>query len=305
MSQVIRAPRTARPEAKRPADELADRKGDPVAENVELARRIEEMRVIAARLREANAQLERSAGDERDRRRRAEAAARAREEILGVVAHELRSPLSLIGVTAEVLLEFDSRGPHRDRMLGNVMRAVDQMDRLINDLLDVVRIEAGRLSIDPAPTTARTLLGYAEERFRPPGGEPRVHVEVDSLLQDVPLNADAGRLLQVFGNLIGNALKFSAPSGRVVLRARPAADRVVFEVEDTGPGITPDQLERLFDRFWQGRPADRRGVGLGLAIARGIVDAHGGRVWAESRVGEGSTFAFAIPAHPSATLPAA
>jgi signal transduction histidine kinase len=305
MSQGIRAPRTAWREVTRPAEESADRQGESAAVDAELVRQIEEMRVVVAALREANAQLERAIDGERERRCKAEAAARVREEVLAVVAHDLRCPLALVGATTEFLLELDAHAPARVRLLDGVMRAVGRMNRLVGDLLDVVRSDAGRLPLDPAPTTARTLLGQAEEAFRAPGGECRVRVEVDSLPHDVAVLADPGRLLQVLGNLIGNALKFSEPSGHVVVRARPAADRVVFEVEDTGPGIPPDQLDRLFDRFWQGRPTDRRGIGLGLAIARGIVDAHGGRIWAENRVAGGSTFAFAIPAHSNASPPTA
>jgi signal transduction histidine kinase len=106
---------------------------------------------------------------------------------------------------------------------------------------------------------------------------------------------DAERIVQVMSNLVGNALKFVPRGGKVVIKSEQRGSEVVFSVADSGPGIVREDLDKLFEKFWQRRRSDRRGVGLGLAIARGIVEAHGGRIWAESRVGVGSTFYFTLP----------
>jgi signal transduction histidine kinase len=108
------------------------------------------------------------------------------------------------------------------------------------------------------------------------------------------ITADAGRVLQVLSNLVGNAIKFTPEGGRIVIGAKPVAGGVEFFVSDTGPGIPPDQLERIFGRFWQADVTDRRGIGLGLTIAKGIMDAHGGRLWVESTLGQGTTFRFIL-----------
>jgi signal transduction histidine kinase len=289
VGETTEALRAARREAERRADELARRSEELEGMNVELEQQMEEVQALSDELQETNDRLV-VARDE------AEAAARAREEVLSVVAHDLRNPLNLVGMTAQLLVDLDPSAEQRAQFAGVMSRAVGQMNRLVEDLLDAVRIDAGGLAVEPAVTTARALLWQAEETFRPVAGERRVSLEVELPADEVRVRADTGRVLQVLGNLIGNALKFSGPAGRVRVRAERAAERVVFAVADTGPGIPPEDLARLFDRFWQKRRADRRGVGLGLAIAKGIVEAHGGRIWAESRVGEGSTFLFALPA---------
>src|SRR5262249_19806120 len=119
--------------------------------------------------------------------------------------------------------------------------------------------------------------------------------------QDYRVRADYGRLLQVIGNLLTNAVKFTPAGGRVVLSAKPVAGEIVFAVSDNGPGIAPEVAGHLFERFWQARDVDRRGIGLGLAISKGIVEAHGGQIWVESKPGAGSIFSFSIPARSSSS----
>ncbi len=238
----------------------------------------------------------RSYDAERTARQRAETVARARADVLGVVAHDLRNPLHRIASSASLLLQIDDILPAQRRtLLGVTQRAVRQMNRLIGDLLDATRLEAGRLTLDVQELDARSLLCEAEEALRQVAEEGRIELRVEPPDSSSILRADEGRLLQVINNLVGNALKFTAAGGRVVLSARPNGVEVVFTVVDNGPGIPPEDLEHLFGRFWQARNGDRRGVGLGLAIAKGIVEAHGGRVWVDSAVGVGSTFSFAIP----------
>jgi signal transduction histidine kinase len=168
------------------------------------------------------------------------------------------------------------------------------MNRLIQDLLDVAKIEAGRLGVDPRPVEVPPLVAEAFDMLRPIASEKSIRLDV-AVADDLPtIAADAGRVLQVLSNLVGNAIKFTPAEGRVTIRAERVAGTVGFCVADTGPGIPPEQLPHIFGRFWQADRSDRRGIGLGLAIAKGIVEAHGGRISVESRVGEGTSFYFTL-----------
>jgi PAS domain S-box-containing protein len=234
----------------------------------------------------------------------AQRAIRARDEILGVVAHDLRNPLNTIQLNSQVLLHRINNEQERTRLLiDSILRATSHASHLIQDLLDVARIEAGHLTVQRAPCHPRDLLDRALEMLRP--GAEKALIDLTSTLEPgLPqIEADRERILQVFSNLIGNAIKFTSTGGRVGLRASRCGDDVCFSVTDTGPGIATDHLPHLFDRFWQARPADRRGAGLGLAIAKGIAEAHGGRIWAESKPGMGSTFYFTVPMHSSSAPP--
>jgi PAS domain S-box-containing protein len=226
----------------------------------------------------------------------AQAAVRARDEILGVVSHDLRNPLSTIQITAALLhdLSHERRDDNR-KWLEVITRSVKQMNSLIEDLLDVTSIEAGGFSVETAESDVRSLVRDACEMLAPLARKRKIRLET-SVADDLPpMRLDAPQVLRVISNLVGNALKFTPGGGRVVLRAEQEGEAVVFAVTDTGPGIPEDQLPHVFDRFWQARPGDRRGAGLGLTIAKGIVEAHGGRIWAESRTGEGATFRFTLP----------
>lgn len=237
---------------------------------------------------------------ELDKRRHAEMVAQAREDVLGVVAHDLRNPLNLIQMTVELILDEELLPAARRRdMLDIALRAAKQMNRLIDDLLDTVRLQAGRMSLAVEEVSVRTILQQAEETFRPIAD--RRHVRFEAEVQNGAIvRADPARVSQIVGNLVGNALKFTGEQGSVKLRARQDDQQVVFQVVDDGPGIAPDNLSHLFDSFWQARKNDRRGVGLGLAIVKGLVEAHGGTIWVESKVDHGSTFSFSLPA--AATL---
>ena len=221
---------------------------------------------------------------ERHGRRDAEMLSRAREEVLGVVAHDLRNPLSATSAVLQMLHEPGLSDTERERLFSSGTRSVQQMNRLIGDLLDVMRIEAGRLSLETEELTVDNILVQADESARHLAVARDIDLTVSSAAGSVRLRGDRGRLAQVFANLLGNAIKFTPERGRVSLRAWRQGDEVMFEVADNGPGIRPENLSKLFDRFWQANRADRRGVGLGLPIAKGIVDAHGGRMWAVSEV---------------------
>jgi signal transduction histidine kinase len=223
-------------------------------------------------------------------------ATRLRDQVLGVVAHDLRNPLSTILTQVWALkrdpleLERRSRKP-----LEVIERAARRMNRLIEDLLDVALMEAGQLTIERAQLSASGLVVEAVEMQRPLASSSSIElrVEVDPDVPDVL--GDRDRLLQVFENLIGNAIKFTNAGGRITAGAASRDEDVVFRVADTGCGIASENLPRVFDRFWQATRAGRQGAGLGLAITKGIVEAHGGRIWVESTAGSGSTFFFAIP----------
>ena len=229
-------------------------------------------------------------------------AVRARDEVVAVVSHDLRNPLNAVLIAATVLAEYGDaeRLSERDRkQVETIRRSVEQMTALTQDLLEVSSLESGSVQMSPRPCPPATLLGAADEMFRPAAEEQGVVLAVEPPGEGVvPVQADYGRVLQVYGNLVGNALKFTPAGGRVELGAERAADYVRFWVRDTGPGIEREHLPRLFDRFWQARRGGKAGAGLGLAIARSIVEGHGGQIWAESAPGEGSTFHFTLPVVP-------
>jgi signal transduction histidine kinase len=247
------------------------------------------VQVLSEHLHETNLSLA-MARDE------AEAATRAREHVLAVVAHDLRNPLHLVTMTTQLLLEIECSAERREELLAVINRAAKHMNRLIQDLLDVVRLDTGHLALDVRPIPASAILAQTMEAFHFAALQKQVSLLVGDAPADAYAHADGERVVQAMGNLVGNALKFVEPGGSVRLQSVKKGMDVQFSVADSGPGIAPDQLEQLFEQFWQGHHNDRRGVGLGLTIARGIVEAHGGRIWAESHLGEGSTFYFTLPA---------
>jgi signal transduction histidine kinase len=249
----------------------------------------------AAELKLLNAKVARSYDAEREKRRDAEILAHAREEVLGLVAHDLRNPLDLI-ITTDHLLFEEKLEPARQRELLEVaLRAGKQMNRLIGDLLDTVRLQSGKLSLDLEDVAVAVIFRQAAESFRPAAEERGVRFDTIPPGDGIVVRADPQRVSQLIGNIVGNAIKFTPAQGRVRLEAARDGDRVVVKVTDTGPGIPADDIPHLFDNFWQARSNDHRGVGLGLAIAKGVVEAHGGRIWCESTVGVGSTFFFTLP----------
>ena len=218
----------------------------------------------------------------------------AREEVLRIVAHDLRNPLSTVAMTTQLLLHVSSTDQQRADRLTIIQRAGERMNRLINDLLSVSIIEAGRLTVDPQPTAVRAILADAIEMLRPIAADKSVLLET-SAPDDLPdVLADSGRILQVLSNLIGNAIKFTPKGGTITISVYTLGQGVRFEVADTGPGIPPEQLANIFGRFWQASRADSRGIGLGLSIAKGIVEAHGEQLRVSSTVGIGSTFSFQL-----------
>lgn len=218
------------------------------------------------------------------------AASQLRDQVLGVVAHDLRNPLSTILLQESVLREH--RGPGRE--LDAIHRAATRMSRLIQDLLDISLVEAGHLAIQKARLSPRDLVVEGLELQKGlTASSVELCIDVES---DTPeVWGDRDRLLRVFENLIGNAIKFTAPGGRITVGTALKGHSVVFWVADEGVGIAPAALPHVFERFWQATRGDRRGAGLGLQIVKGIVEAHGGHVWVQSTLGRGTTFYFSIP----------
>jgi signal transduction histidine kinase len=231
---------------------------------------------------------------ERTSKRDCERLARTRAELLGVVAHDLRNPLNLIQITAEMLRDAALSAAMRDQMLGSCIRATKHMNRLIEDLLDATRVQAAGLRLELAPIEIKDLLALVSEAFRPLAQARRVTLEVSGPHAPLSIRMDASRVLQAVGNLVGNALKFTPTGGHVAVRATATSSDVVIAVSDTGPGISPDALDRVFEAFWQAT-TDRSGIGLGLTIAKGIAEAHGGRIDVETALGKGSTFRLILP----------
>ncbi len=228
-------------------------------------------------------------------RRRTE---RMKDEFLSVVSHELRTPLTSIH-GALGLLAGGALGPMPDkgrRMVEIAVSNTDRLIRLINDILDIERIHSGRVSLNRTVCNAGNLMSQATESMRPMAGE--AGVELATVPYPAPLLADPDRILQTLTNLLSNAVKFSPSGASVSLTARGDGEDIVFRVTDHGRGIPPAQLEAIFGRFQQVDAMDSRdkgGTGLGLAICRAIATQHGGRIWAESSPGQGSTFSFTLP----------
>jgi signal transduction histidine kinase len=218
----------------------------------------------------------------------------AREQVLKIVSHDLRIPLHTISMSTSLMLEVPMDDVQRVKRLQMIKRAGERMTRMVQDLLDVAKFESGRLGIDKRMIDVAPVIGEAVDMLRPLAVERSLKLDSSTVDDLPPIAADAGRVLQVLSNLIGNAIKFTPAGGRIAIRAEPAGGQTRFSVADTGPGIPPSQLPHIFGRFWQADANDRRGIGLGLAIAKGIVEAHGGRIWVESEVGRGTTFYFTL-----------
>jgi signal transduction histidine kinase len=235
--------------------------------------------------------------EELDRQRRAaENAVRARDEVLAIVSHDLRNPLNAIVVGAQALLSVDVPRDQREPMLHIIRRNAARMERLIQDLLDASRIQGGRrLRMEPTALALQPALEEACQALavRTKATMQTVACQVPSGLP--PVRADRDRLMQVLGNLLDNALRYTPEGGTVAVRARPEGRSVRVEVSDTGPGIPERHVAHLFEPFYQARQAGRNTAGLGLAIARGIVEAHGGDIGVDTAEGRGSTFWFTLP----------
>lgn len=221
---------------------------------------------------------------------------RLRDEVLAIVSHDLRNPLNTLLACASLLSDIPLTPEQTQKQLDIIKRTGRQMNRLLQDLLDVSRIEAGSFHVETHAVGVAQIVADVCSMFEQQAARKSLLLTCDVSDELPSARADRDRLVQALSNLLSNAVRLTPAGGQIQVHARAANDYVVFSVADTGPGIAADELPHVFERFWQARRANRSGAGLGLAIVKGIVEAHGGLVRVESEVGRGTTFEIGIPA---------
>ncbi len=224
-------------------------------------------------------------------------AVRIREDVLAMVTHDLRTPLAVIHASTTVFLDArykptpdQAREQHQ-----RILRNVDLMNRMIGDLMDMVNLRSGRLSIKRRPESVQALMHESVLAHEAPAREKGLQLEYAAVGNDIQVDCDRARLVQVFSNLLGNAVKFCRAGDSIRVRSDARGSVVSFEVSDTGPGIAAADLPHIFDPYWSARKHKAAGNGLGLYIAKGIVEAHGGHITVESAPEEGATFFITLP----------
>jgi signal transduction histidine kinase len=231
-------------------------------------------------------------------RARSDDALTNRDDFLGMVSHDLRDLLNGIVLNSVFIADNsppDEQGKRTLAASQRVQRSAGRMARLIGDLVDVASIDAGKLAVVPDEGDGAAWMLEAVETWAPPAAAKGVALEAGAR-GPLPARGDGERILQVLGNLITNAVKFTPKGGTIIVTVEGSREGALFSVIDTGVGIPGDKLEAIFERFWQIGTNDRRGLGLGLYISRCLIEAHGGRIWAESELGVGSTLRFTLPA---------
>ena len=231
--------------------------------------------------------------------RREQEAVRARDELVAVVSHDLRNPMTVISMLCGMMQKaFSSDGPHTSRRISTAIdtmqQAAGRMNTLLEDLLDTSKIDAGRYTIAPQRLDVAQMFEEAQSLLAPLALDKDISISFEAD-PDLTIHADPERLFQVLSNLVGNAIKFTPRLGTVGVHARSVGDDIVFTVRDSGEGIPKEHLPHVFDRYWTVKEGNPTGTGLGLYITQGIVEAHGGRIVAESEPGQGSEFRFTVP----------
>ncbi len=224
----------------------------------------------------------------------------ARDDLVAVVSHDLKNPLAAIQVHAGLILRAVSSeegGPWRrvQSSMERIQRSTERMNTLIRDLLDLAKIEAGRFTVSTRPEPIESLMEECLEILTPLAEQKHIRLTHSVSASNLLVTADRERIFQVLSNILGNAIKFTPEQGAIHLTVNPEEDTIRFAIRDTGPGIPREQLPQLFNRYWQARKQESKGAGLGLYIVKGIIEAHGGRVWVDSEEGRGSTFYFTLP----------
>lgn len=292
--------RRPRENAARPSLPNAIESERAVADRVLRAEHADADEILSVERSEQNALLaiERNDTDEdlsRERQRSDEALA-VRDDFLGIVSHDLRNMLNSIVLSAGAI-EADAAGERAGDIIQHarrIRRGGARMSRLIGDLVDVASIEAGALAVTREDVDATSIVAEAVETFQAQAATHHITLQAEVVAPLPTIAFDPARILQVLGNLLSNAIKFTPDGGHVTVRAHRDGADLCMCVSDTGVGIPADKLEVVFERFLQLR-SDRRGLGLGLYISKCIVQGHGGRIWAESELGVGSTFCFTLP----------
>lgn len=222
----------------------------------------------------------------------------ARKEVVEVVAHDLKNPLASLQMTLELLKHEAPESLPREFQQGlHLMeRAAQSMHQLVSDLLDHARIESRHLVLDPRSCDLRAFIEDVRLRFEPLAQAKQIRLDAELPSEPVFSCCDPARLDQALSNLISNALRFTPRDGCIRITGERVGKDVVISVEDSGPGLTREQIAHVFDRYWQVRQTGQGNLGLGLAIVKGIVDAHRGHVWVQSAPGRGAKFSIALPA---------
>jgi signal transduction histidine kinase/putative methionine-R-sulfoxide reductase with GAF domain len=266
---------------------------DVIAGTLALALERAELQRAAAAERRRASELERRLHDDEE----------TSSQVMSVVAHEIRSPLTAIKAYAEALLDSSaSVQAQRDRFLGIINTECDRLSWLVADILDLARLDSGKRPLRLAGLALEPLVSEALDTLRPSARGRQLTFDL-RVVPGMVVEADPDLLRRLLLNLMGNAIKYSPRAGSVTIVAEPRGDEWVGVVEDQGPGIAPEDLSRIFERFFRARSGDQtpaEGHGLGLAICQGIVGAHGGRIWAESQ-GTGARLCFAMPLRQLAT----
>ena len=232
---------------------------------------------------------------EQEARLRAEQLSREKDEMVMMVSHDLKTPLNVIAMSYEFIRRFHpGKDPSVQRMVERGERAMHMMNKLVTNILDVAKIEAGTLDLDLKPESAESLSQEAVESCYSIATEKSIELTALEPLENSRVVCERYRILQVLNNLVSNAVKFTPHGGKVTISVHPHDCEVLFKVSDTGEGIPPENLESIFERFWQAEEAKHRGTGLGLWICKGIVERHNGKIWATSEPGVGSTFCFTL-----------
>jgi signal transduction histidine kinase len=251
--------------------------------------------------------LSRAYRREQDAVMRAEEALNHRDELLAIIAHDLRSPLSAVLLKAS-LIQALARKDQANAKIADQATAIEaiatRMAGLIQSLLDASMLEAGRLSIAPEQCPPQSLVDAALEVCAPQAEQRSIQLVTElEPVEAATVWADKDRAVQVLSNLLGNAIKFTPEGGTIRVGVIKAGGEVRFSVSDTGPGIDAKHRPHLFERYWRAERGGRRGAGLGLFIAKGIVEAHGGKIGLDTVPGGGATFAFSLPVRPAGSPP--
>lgn len=227
-------------------------------------------------------------------------AIRSRDDVLSVVSHDLKNPLGTIKLNTQMAMKnLTSESPSPEKAIKNldgIQKAVFIMQTLISDLLEMRRIESGKMELEVKEENLNELIVEAEALLNPMAEKKSIAIENTLPANPLMVKCDKIRVLQILSNLLSNALKFSKDGSKVEVRVLNEGDKIHLAVADQGPGIPEKDIPHLFDRFWQAKATAKQGTGLGLSIAQGLVQAHGGRIWVESKVNRGTTFHFTLPA---------
>ena len=272
---------------------------------VELYRKSQELKAqteLAQRRELEAAESRRLYEEEKLARTHAEEIAQTRQDAVAVVSHDLRNPMNAISTSAALMAMAIAKGNTEglSARVQTIQNAVSRMNALIRDLLDTTRIQSGGLPVNLQPEDLAVIVGQVVQLFGSVLAAKKQTLEVAMPEGGVRALCDRERIFQVLSNLVGNASKFSPEGTAITVHATSRPDDVLVEVIDRGPGISDEHMARIFEPYWRASPQRQTGLGLGLAIAKGIIDAHSTRIWVESHVGDGSRFCFTLP-HTRAT----